>query len=152
MSTTSPTNEHHYRPNQPKTVSVACLVLLDQQGAVLTTRRPEGKQLGGLWEFPGGKVEAGESPEEALRREILEELEVGLGDLEAMSPVVHEYPFGVIRLLPFVSEIVRPPVIRLVEHSEHRWVTPQTWVNLEWAPADLPILDQITARLSRARE
>jgi 8-oxo-dGTP diphosphatase len=149
MSTTSPT---HYSPNHPKTVSVACLVLLDQQGAVLTTRRPEGKQLGGLWEFPGGKVEAAESPEEALRREIWEELELRLGDLEAMSPVMHEYPFGVIRLLPFLSEIVSHPLIRLVEHSEHRWVTPQTWVNLEWAPADLPILDQITARLGWVSE
>ena len=54
----------------------ACLVLKDQQEAVLATRRPEGKQLGGLWEFPGGKVETGESPEDALRREILEELKL----------------------------------------------------------------------------
>jgi 8-oxo-dGTP diphosphatase len=152
MSTPSSTDQHTHSPKQPEAVAVACLVLLDQQGAVLTTRRPEGKQLGGLWEFPGGKVEARESPEEALRREIWEELELSLGELEAMSPVVHEYPFGVIRLLPFLSRIVRPSLIRLVEHSEHRWVTPQTWGSLEWAPADLPVLDQLTARLDRARK
>lgn len=128
-------------------LDVTCLVLLDASGAVLATRRPQEKQLGGLWEFPGGKVEPGEDPEAALRREILEELALRVGPVQPMDPVVHGYPFGTIRLLPFLHCGARPTSIRLLEHSEYRWVTPRTWLELEWAPADLPVLSQIPAHL-----
>lgn len=125
---------------------------MDAEGAVLATRRPEGKHLAGLWEFPGGKVEPKEDPEAALRREILEELALRVGELQPMEPVLHRYAFGAIRLLPFLSHGTRPQSIRLLEHSEYRWVTPRTWADLDWAPADLPVLSQIAgcSRVSRA--
>jgi 8-oxo-dGTP diphosphatase len=62
-------------------LTVSCLILLDSQNKFLATQRPPGKSLDGLWEFPGGKVEEGESPEAALRRELWEELHLGVESL-----------------------------------------------------------------------
>ena len=67
------------------TANVVCLVLLNADGAVLATQRPEGKSLGGFWEFPGGKIEPGEPAEDAIRREIREELTSMADELKASS-------------------------------------------------------------------
>ncbi len=126
--------------------SVSCLVLVDARGTWLATQRPHGKTLGGLWEFPGGKVENGESPENALRRELREELHLTVGSLEPLAPVTHCYPFGSIRLLPFLARCrIRPPLV-LNEHIRAQWLDADTAQTLPWAPADLPVLAQITAR------
>jgi len=120
---------------------VVCLVLRDADGRMLAARRPLEKSLGGLWEFPGGKVDPGESPETALRREIREELCLELTCLSPLATVTHAYDFGVIHLLPYLASCDRrPPEIRLTEHTEHRWVSPEEALALEWAPADLPVL------------
>jgi len=76
----------------PLLIVVAC-ALLDGQGRVLLGKRPEGKHLAGLWEFPGGKVEAGETPEVALRRELLEEIGIDVSEVELipLSFVSHRY-------------------------------------------------------------
>lgn len=124
-------------------LTVTCLILADPGGCVLATRRPLDKALGGLWEFPGGKVEAGESPGEALRREIREELILELGELEALTPVEHLYDFGSIRLLPFLARCPERPAIHLVEHTDARWLAPEDFGSVEWAPADVPILEEI---------
>lgn len=122
---------------------VSCLILAAPGGCVLATRRPLDKALGGLWEFPGGKVEAGESAEEALRREIREELILELGTLESLTPVEHTYDFGMIRLLPFLTRCPERPAVHLVEHVEARWLAPVDFGSVEWAPADVPILGEI---------
>jgi 8-oxo-dGTP diphosphatase len=124
-------------------LTVTCLIIADPGGCVLATRRPLDKALGGLWEFPGGKVEVGESGEEALRREILEELRLELGALQALTPVEHAYDFGTIRLLPFLACCQERPAIHLVEHMDSRWLAPVDFGSLEWAPADVPILGEI---------
>jgi len=75
-------------------VLVAACVLLDGDGRILIAKRPEGRSLAGLWEFPGGKVEPGESPEHALIRELAEELGIGIAaaDLAPLTFASHDYP------------------------------------------------------------
>lgn len=130
-------------------ITVSCLILLDSQNAFLATQRPPHKSLGGLWEFPGGKVEKGESPEEALRRELREELHLSVDSLIPLTPVAHHYDFGSIRLIPFLARCEHRPALELVEHSAACWANSESANSLEWAPADLPILAELLSRLQQ---
>ena len=130
-------------------LTVSCLILLDSQNKFLATQRPPGKSLGGLWEFPGGKVEEGESPEAALRRELREELHLDVESLRPLTPVTHSYDFGSIRLIPFLARCEHRPVLELVEHSAARWVDASNANSLDWAPADLPILGELLSLLQQ---
>ena len=120
-------------------LAVVCAVLRDATGGYLATRRPPGKSLGGLWEFPGGKVEPGEDPAAALRREIAEELGLEIAVGRALRPVLHRYGFGRVRLMPFLGTVVAGELV-LHEHTEARWLTPRALWSLDWAPADIPVL------------
>lgn len=124
-------------------IDVVCLVLQDTTGAVLATQRPADKRLGLSWEFPGGKVEAGEEPETALRREIYEELTLPIGRVNRLADVIHKYDFGTVRLIPFLSYCVERPCIQLTEHIASAWVNSGEWERLQWAPADIPVLSQL---------
>ncbi len=128
-------------------VAVSCLILLDAQKNFLATKRSPQKSLGGLWEFPGGKVEDGESAEAALRRELREELNLHVAALQPLTPITHHYDFGSIRLIPFLARCDRRPTLHLVEHSDVQWVTEPTATSLKWAPADLPILAELLSLL-----
>lgn len=130
-------------PRPSGVVAVACLVLLDSNGCVLVSKRAANKHLCGLWEFPGGKVEFGETPESALRREIVEELDYNLGDLTPLTPVQHTYPFATIQLYPFLAQCAQRPTLLLSDHSEVRWIYPQEGHDLQWAEADLPVLSEL---------
>lgn len=121
------------------TIDVACLVLISAQSRFLTTLRPPHKSLGNHWEFLGGKVEGGERPELALRRELREELHLEVDALQPLPPSTHTYEFAIVRLLPFLSYCEDSPQIYLTEHSASRWVTLDEARELIWAPADLPI-------------
>jgi 8-oxo-dGTP diphosphatase len=79
-------------------VDVAVGVLIAPDGRFLLTSRPEGKVYAGHWEFPGGKVEPGESVEDALRRELLEELGITIGHAEPWQVTLHDYPHALVRL------------------------------------------------------
>jgi 8-oxo-dGTP diphosphatase len=124
---------------------VVCGVIKDDAGRLLSCLRPAGKHLGGLWEFPGGKVEAGESPEAALVRELREELGIDVAVGHALDPVVWTYDRGPIRLSPFLCQIIRG-VPTPLEHEALRWCAPRDFATLPWAPADLPVLDQLRLR------
>jgi len=131
--------------NQPvRRVDVVGAVIQNEAGEVLCARRAPGSARGGLWEFPGGKIEPGERPEEALRREIREELgcEIAVGELVAEA--THRYPEIEVRLLTFRARLVAGrPVSR--EHAELRWVPLARLKELEWAPADLPTVARLQA-------
>ena len=79
-------------------VDVAVGVLIDAQGSFLLTSRPEGKVYAGYWEFPGGKLEAGETVEQALRRELHEELGITIGAVQPWKTAMHDYPHALVRL------------------------------------------------------
>jgi len=120
-------------------IEVVAGLIQDGAGRLLACRRPEGKHLGGKWEFPGGKLEAGESPAEALVRELREELDVTVEPGTALTPVVHDYGRGPIRLIPLCCRIVDGDP-HPHEHSEIRWGTADELQQLDLAEADLPIL------------
>ena len=120
-------------------IRVVAGLIEDNVGHLLACRRPEGKHLAGKWEFPGGKIERGESPSEALIRELEEELGVIVETGETLSPVVHDYGRGPIELIPLRCRITQgSPVAH--EHSELRWCDPSELSALDLAAADLPIL------------
>ena len=83
---------------QRKHTEVAVGVLIDAQGQLLLSTRPEGKPYAGYWEFPGGKIEAGESVEQALRRELQEELGITIAGAEVWRVTEHDYPHALVRL------------------------------------------------------
>lgn len=128
-------------------LTVSCLILLDSHNTFLATQRAPEKALGGLWEFPGGKVDKDESPEEGLRRELREELHLKVDSLRPLTPITHQYEFGAIRLIPFLAHCDERPNLKLVEHSAAPWVDASNAHSLEWAAADLPILAEVLSLL-----
>lgn len=119
-----------------KHIEVVGAVII-RDGLILSARRGPESRLPGLWEFPGGKIEPGETAREALEREIREELdcEVDVGD--EVTTTTHAYDFGDVTLTTFWCEL-RSGTPRLTEHSEVRWMRPAELDSVEWAPADIP--------------
>ncbi|WAC19192.1 (deoxy)nucleoside triphosphate pyrophosphohydrolase [Luteolibacter sp. SL250] len=126
-------------------IQVVCGVIVDGEGRCLMCRRPDGKHLGGLWEFPGGKVDEGEMPDVALVRELEEELGIRVGVGERLGDVRWDYGSVVVRLMPFFCKTLSGNPLPL-EHSEVRWGTLAEARELEWAPADVPILEELALR------
>lgn len=125
-------------------IEVVCGVIRDGEGRVLACRRSAERHLGGLWEFPGGKVEGGESHEVALARELREELAIVV---EVGARVGHSVIWAdgrvSISLTAFFCEISGGELAAL-EHSELRWCGVGELDELEWAGADLPIVRNLT--------
>ena len=119
-----------------KQIHVVAAVVVDD-GRVLCARRGPGGPLAGLWEFPGGKVESGETVKEALVREIAEELDCEVSVGEGVADTTHEYGFGVVRLQTYFCRLSQGTP-RPSEHSELQWLEPEQLLELAWAPADIP--------------
>ena len=124
-----------------KIIPVSCLILL-HQGKVLAVQRSKSMDLPGLWEFPGGKVEPDESPAACLIREIWEELSIGIQICRPLTPVLHAYPTKTIQLIPFLANW-ESGTLQLTEHAQSQWLAPQDLLSLDWAPADLPIVQEL---------
>lgn len=124
-----------------KQISVVGAVI-NQDGRILCAQRGPGGSLGGMWEFPGGKIEDGESPRDALIREIAEELrcEIAVGD--EVTTTRYQYDFGVVTLTTFWCELVAGTPT-LTEHAEVRWLRPDHLDQLDWAPADVPAVEMV---------
>lgn len=124
-----------------KTVLVSAAALIDADGRVLIARRPEGKGMAGLWEFPGGKVEPGETPEAALVRELDEELGLDVEEacIAPLAFVSHSYPdFHILMLLYVCRKWTGTPALR--EHSDLKWVRPQRLRDYPMPEADAPLI------------
>ena len=124
-----------------KLVLVVAAALVDADGRVLMAQRPEGKSLAGLWEFPGGKVESGERPEETLIRELDEELGIAVKEpcLAPLTFARHPYPdFHLLMPLYICRRWEGLPQSR--EAQALRWVRPGALRDLPMPPADLPLI------------
>jgi 8-oxo-dGTP diphosphatase len=119
---------------------VVCAII-EQDDLVLCALRSEQMSLPGKWEFPGGKLELNELAEDALIREIKEELNVSIEINEALPISDYSYVHEkVIRLIPFRCSIQNNKIPVAAEHAELRWVNKEDLLNLNWAEADVPIV------------
>ncbi|MFD2647548.1 (deoxy)nucleoside triphosphate pyrophosphohydrolase [Devosia albogilva] len=127
---------------------VAAAALIDAEDRILIAQRPEGKQLAGLWEFPGGKLEPGEGPEAALVRELKEELgiTVALADLVAHSFASHAYE-NFHLLMPLFTCRRWQGTPMALEHAALAWVTPAEMAAFPMPPADEPLVLALRDRL-----
>jgi 8-oxo-dGTP diphosphatase len=131
-----------------KTVLVAACALIDSDGRVLIAQRPEGKMMAGLWEFPGGKVEAGERPEESLIRELNEELGIVVKE-ECLAPLTfasHVYPDFHL-LMPLYVCRRWQGFVQGRERQQLKWVRPLELRNYPMPPADEPLISHLTTLL-----
>ena len=117
--------------------------LIWKNGKFMICRRPAHKARGLLWEFVGGKVELGETKEQALVRECREELAVTVAVQDEFMSLVHEYPDITIHLTVFNAYIAEG-VPQLLEHNDVRWIPPKEIKNYDFCPADNKILEKIT--------
>ena len=124
-----------------RTVLVAAAALVDGDGRVLIAQRPEGKQLAGLWEFPGGKVEEGETPEAALIRELREELGIEVTPACLAPFVFASHTYETFHLLMPLYLIRRwEGVVTPHEHAAVKWVKPARLADHPMPPADEPLV------------
>lgn len=122
---------------------VGTAIVCDEQKRILIGRRPEGKALAGLWEFPGGKQEAGETVEQCLVREIKEELDVACVVGDFLLTVSRQYEHGDFKLMVYRAFIRDIENIKAVVHSELRWVKIDELSAYEFPPADDEIIEYI---------
>lgn len=131
-----------------KTVLVAACALVDADGRVLIAQRPEGKAMAGLWEFPGGKVEPGERPEETLIRELKEELGIVVSEpcLAPLTFASHCYPDFHLLMPLYVCRRWKG-MVKATEGQRLAWVRPNKLRNYEMPPADVPLVPHLVTLL-----
>ncbi len=128
-------------PNDLPTVLVVAVALIDADGRVLIAQRPQGKSLAGLWEFPGGKVEAGERPEAALIRELREELGIDVPEACLAPFVFASHAYETFHLLMPLYLCRRwSGVVEAREHAALAWVRPNRLADYPMPPADAPLI------------
>lgn len=128
--------------------AVICAVNEEGRPIIFATQRGYGEFKGG-WEFPGGKIEVGETPEEALRREIREELDTEIAVGELIETVEYDYPSFHLSMDCFWCEVVSGDLI-LREAEEARWLTAETLDEVDWLPADKGLVERLRELLQAA--
>ena len=127
-----------------KTIEVVAAIII-KDGQVFATQRGYG-EFQGWWEFPGGKMEAGESPQEALKREIREELDAEIEVKELLETVEWDYPNFHLTMHCFICSLLSES-LHLNEHEAATWLTHETLRSVKWLPADEILLDKIAEYL-----
>ena len=125
--------------NRPKLKVVGAL-LRDKENRIFSCMRPDGDAWAGWWEFPGGKVDPGESMQEALSREIKEELGISVNPKSKICEIDHSYEDRDVNLHIFDCGLVDPQEITLMEHGDSRWLAREDLLEVKWLPADLPTI------------
>ena len=130
-----------------KTIRVVAAIIkaINEKGEpiIFVTQRGYGDFKGG-WEFPGGKIEEGETPQEALVREIREELETEITVGELIDTIEYDYPTFHLSMDCFLAEIVSGDLV-LKEHEDAKWLTKDELDLVEWLPADITLIEKIRA-------
>ena len=126
--------------NRPKLRVVGAL-LRDKKNRIFSCMRPEGDAWSGWWEFPGGKVDPGESMQEALSREIKEELGILVNPKSKICEIDYSYKDRDVNLNIFDCGLVDPQDITLKEHGDSRWLAREELLEVKWLPADLPTIE-----------
>jgi 8-oxo-dGTP diphosphatase len=123
-----------------KHIQVACAII-EFDGLVLAAQRSGGMSMPLKWEFPGGKIDPGESAEECLRRELVEEMGLHVQVGKCLSVVTYQYPAVLVTLHPFICTITGGEIF-LHEHVASVWLPPAELHTLDWAEADKPIIEE----------
>ncbi|MEN9914127.1 MAG: hypothetical protein RL528_872 [Bacteroidota bacterium] len=129
--------------NQKKKVEVVAAVIMHNQ-KILCVQRSENKYayISKKFEFPGGKMEEGETKKQTIIREIKEELNMDIIPIKELNTVEHEYPDFNLKMYSFISECLSSEVF-LSEHIDYKWLSVSELETLDWAAADLPIVEQL---------
>lgn len=123
-----------------KTINVVAAIIKNNN-KILIAKRGYG-EFKGMYEFPGGKIELHEKPEDALKREILEELKVHIEVDEFFYHVHYEYPDFILEMDCFICHLIDQH-ITLLEHMDYKWIAPNEDIDVIWVPADIQIIDEI---------
>jgi len=129
-----------------KWIDVAAAIIENEAGSILIARRKAGKSQAGLWEFPGGKIEPGESIEACIRRELMEELQIEIAIKSYFGTHEHPYETANIRLIAYKVTYLRGD-IRLIDHDAYRWVRREELAEIAFAPADVLFVQMLQAEM-----
>ena len=132
-----------------KNVNVVGAIIENSKHEILCTLRPKNKSLGNMWEFPGGKLEEGESDEIALKREIKEELNIEIKVKGFYEKVSKEYESFIINLTCFKCKILDENNFKLIEHSGYVWLKRESLNSLIWVPTDIVIVEKLMGEKNR---
>ncbi|MBR6354671.1 MAG: 8-oxo-dGTP diphosphatase MutT [Paludibacteraceae bacterium] len=124
-----------------KSISVVAAIIFDEQGRIFATQRGYGEWKD-WWEFPGGKIEHGETPQQALQREIHEELDTSIEVGELLRTINYDYPTFHLTLHCFKCKLTDSH-ITLLEHEASRWLKPNELQSVKWLPADEEIIEEL---------
>ncbi len=130
------------RPREVDTMKDVTAAIILKDNKVLIAQRAPNQRMEGRWEFPGGKIEPGETPQQCLRREILEELEAEVEVLDFFGESIYRYDHGEIRLLAYFCKWVSGS-FRLQVHSRIEWVGREELGHFDFAPADVPLVEKL---------
>jgi 8-oxo-dGTP diphosphatase len=133
---------------EKKTIEVACAIIR-HEGKFLVTQRGQKMTMPLLWEFPGGKIESGETPENCIHREIKEELSIAVTLFKRLPNCVHEYDRFTIVLIPFLADFFCG-TIQLAEHQSFKWLKTDEFALLDWAPADIKVVQELVQFLENS--
>jgi 8-oxo-dGTP diphosphatase len=121
-------------------IKVTCAII-EHENKTLVVQRSESMKLPLKWEFPGGKIEDNETEEASIKREIREELNIEIELISRLTPVTFKYPNFVINLIPFIATYLKGEIM-LFEHKNYKWLLKEELLNLDWAEADIPIVEE----------
>ncbi len=125
-------------------IPVVCAII-EEKGMILAAQRGINQSNAGLWEFPGGKVHSGETAEQALKREIREELTVEINIVKQLEAVSYRYPWIFIKLIPFVCSINQGEPVA-IEHAQVSFFNRNDCGKILWSPADIKVMEEYWER------